>query len=489
MNLDPALPILTSPDQLTGRKPRRDDVVLAEILRLNAQGQGVGRFGEYSVVVRHALPGSSVVMQVGKRRRHRLEGRVLELRTPGTDAVPPRCAHFAACGGCSFQDLAYPAQLAELERIGREVLAGLPGAEDVTIAPIARARTVFGYRNKMDFTFGNRRYYEEGEPPELTDDFALGLHAPGRHDKVLDVERCDLAFPEASVLLGTARRLALEQGLTPWDLREHTGLLRHLVLRKGMNTGELLAYLVTSEDANEVVDAWGAAFVAAHPELSTLVQGVNTRPATIAVGERERVVHGPGTIRERLGGLEFTISPTAFFQTNSEQAELLFERVRAEAAPSGDEVVWDLYCGAGSIGLSLAGACREVWGFERLAAAVADARANASRNGIQNAHFEEADVGELLRPELRQALGAPSPDVCIVDPPRAGLHPRVPAALAALGPRRIVYVSCNPASAVRDAVQFDAVGYRVRRAFPIDLFPHTPHLEVVLTLEPTGSAE
>jgi 23S rRNA (uracil1939-C5)-methyltransferase len=305
--------------------------------------------------------------------------------------------------------------------------------------------------------------------------------------KVLDVERCAIGFEGADAVLGTVRRLARAADLAPWDTRLHTGLLRHVVLRHGVRTGETMLVLVTSERAAELVDPLAAAVLAAHPELTTIVQDVNARHATIAVGQEQFVLHGPGTIDEVLLGRRFTLSPHSFFQTNTLQAERLFELVREEARLAPDGVVYDLYCGAGTIGLCLAGHAGEahlagqVVGFESVGAAVADARANAARNGLAAATFVEGDVLESLGAFM--AGGArPLPDVVVLDPPRAGQHPQVVPAVTALGAPRIVYVSCNPESAARDLAALTEGGYVVERVRPVDLFPHTPHIETVISL-------
>jgi 23S rRNA (uracil1939-C5)-methyltransferase len=358
---------------------------------------------------------------------------------------------------------------------------------------------LFGYRNKMDFTFGSKRWVEAALDPEAGDetsverprDFALGLHAPGRHDKVLDVTTCQIAFASGREVLTAARELALELDLAPWDLLGHTGLLRHLVLREGARTGELLVYLVTSSQAGvERVPDYAARLVERCPGITTLVHGVRDAISSVAEGETDVVLHGPGHIREELGGVTFEVSARSFFQTNTAAAEGLFRVVAEEACVTSDEVVFDLYCGAGSIALLVAGAAREVWGFERVVPAVEDARRNAAAAGITNAHFVPGDVLLTASAAGLAELGAPSADVVIVDPPRAGLHPGVVSFLverAAEGSgARLVYVSCNPKAAAVDLEALVAGGYRVLRARPVDLFPHTPHLECVFTLEYGG---
>ncbi|MCP3920175.1 MAG: 23S rRNA (uracil(1939)-C(5))-methyltransferase RlmD [bacterium] len=460
------------------RKPRKGDRLDVAVAGLDGRGFAFGDAeGDYRVRLRHAVPGSTVVADVGKRCGARIDARLDSVVDPGPHTRAASCPHFGPCGGCSFQTTEYAIQVREKRRIVQDALAGA-GVEG-EVEPVLACDDPWHYRNKMDFTFSNRRWVVAGEGEDVARDFALGLHVPARHEKVLDIGACAIQFEGGDAILNSVRDLAREQGLAPWDIQAHQGLLRHLVLRKGVRTGEILVDLVTSDDAPDVVGAFADALLARHPEITTFVQNVNTRPAAIAVGEREHVLFGPGVLREELCGLTFTVSANSFFQTNTVQAERMFEVVREEA--SVGEVVYDLYCGAGVIGLVLASTAREVWGFESVGSAVDDARRNAEVNGLTGVHFVHGDVLDSLREEA--ADRRPRPDVCVLDPPRAGLHPKALAAVIALAPRRLVYVSCNVQAAARDLSQMLAAGYGLGRIRPIDLFPHTPHVECVFGLE------
>lgn len=471
------------------RKPRHGDELVVEVSGYDRRGRAVGRAldGEgraFQVNLRGAVPGDRVRAVVVRRRGERVDAALEEHLERGPASVSPRCSHFATCGGCSFQDLAYEAQLGVL-KAGIEAALARHGLEARVDAVLADPEP-WHYRNKMEFTFADRRWIEVGEPQGVESNFALGLHVPGRHDKVMDVRECSIAFEEASTILCDARDLARAADLPPWNLRDHTGLLRHLVLRKAHHSGQVLVNLVTAQDAPELVEPYAAELVARHPEITTFVQSVNTRPAAVAIGERERVLSGPGFIEERLGGLDLRISPGSFFQTNTRQAELLARIVREEAL-GGDaldgvappECVYDLCSGGGVLSLLLASGAGRVVGFELVGSAVEDARANARRNGIDNVEFVEGDVAR----ELGAYASPPPPEVCVADPPRAGLHADVIRALTALAPRRIVYVACNLFASGGDVAALAAAGWSVTRVRPIDLFPHTPHAECVLTLE------
>lgn len=464
------------------RKPKRGDVVELVVEELDEKGHGLGRLDDHRFHIRGAVPGSRVRATVHRRRRNNVDAALDDVLAPGEHAVQPRCTHFGTCGGCSFQNLAYAEQLAELQRLLANTLASFP---EVEVEPVLGCDDPWNYRNKMDFSFSNRRWIEKDEPhgaSRAPDDFALGLHPVRRHDKVFDVERCEIAFAEASPILNAVRGLAREHALDAWDTRAHRGLLRHLVLRKGFATGEILAQLVTTEEAAERIDPFVADVLERQPEITTFVQAVNPGVALVAVGE-ERVLHGPGRIHEELLGLRFTISAQSFFQTNTAQAERLVQCVVEHAQAAPGQRVFDLYCGCGTFSLPLARAGVDVTGFELVESAIEDAHRNAAANDIATARFVAGDLAETLTADELQALGLGVPDLCIVDPPRAGMHPRALAALRRLAPRRIVYVSCRPASAARDLELLRTDAYRVLRVQPIDLFPHTPHLECVIVLE------
>ncbi|MEO2162345.1 MAG: 23S rRNA (uracil(1939)-C(5))-methyltransferase RlmD [bacterium] len=467
--------------QIDGRGPRpvRGSQVEVRVEAIDDLGRGRGEVDGHPVAVRGAVPGSLVRAEIRRRHRGAIGAQLEEVLEPGPFQREARCPHVGTCGGCSFQTYDYAGQL---EALRGHLLERLEEAEllgEVEVEPVLGMEEPFGYRNKMDFTFGNRRWIEVGEPEGVQSDFALGLHVPGVYSKVLDIQSCAIHFEGADEILTAARELAREHGLEAWDTRRHVGLLRHLVLRKGVNTGEILVYLVTSVEDAERVDPWAAALVRRCPQITTLVQGIHDRAAAVAIGEEERILHGPGVIHEILAGLTFTLSPTSFFQTNTTQAERLLECIHSEIPASGGRV-FDLYCGAGTIGLSLAAKVSEVVGLESSPSAIRDARANAEAAGIHNTSFLEGDVLENLEQCTRGSQG----DLCIVDPPRAGLHPKVIPILLAAAPARMIYVSCNPVTAVRDLEHLARGGYRLARVQPVDLFPHTPHLECVFTLVP-----
>lgn len=437
-----------------------------------------------------AAVGDRVSASVFRIKKNYVEARLVAVIRPSAARQAAPCAHFGVCGGCKWQHVSYAEQLRLKRKLVADALAHVGGFSDALVLDPIPSPSEYGYRNKLEFSFGDRRYLADDEmgrdPATLSKPagFALGFHAPERFDRVVDIDRCLIATPEMNIALAVVRRLALDRGLTVYQTRTHEGFLRNLVVRHAASTGEFMVYLVTSAHDAALMREFRDALLAALGErLTTFVNGVTQRKNTVARGDENVVLHGPGVIVDRLGALRFTISPTSFFQTNTRQAERLYEETvrRAAATPGG--VVHDLYCGTGTIALSLAGSFRAVVGCELEASSLADAAANASANGIGNTQFLALDLKHYasavanLSAELR-------PDVVVVDPPRAGLHPDLVVELRRLRPSRLVYVSCNPASLARDAKALcGESAYRLGEVQPVDLFPQTYHVESVVALD------
>jgi 23S rRNA (uracil1939-C5)-methyltransferase len=455
---------------------RKHDEIELEVERLATGGQGLARVGGLVVFVDGGLPGDRVRARVTRRRERFAESYVLERLRPGPGRVTPPCAHFAAgeCGGCRLQDLDYALQLAAKEEQVRETLVHVGGFAAPPVAPIAGSPDVFRYRNKMEFSFHPG---PAGEP-------LLGLHRRRRYDQVFPLAACWLCSPLVNQVVALTQRFAAEHRWPAYHAVRHTGLVRFLVVRHLPLTEQAMVNLVAARDAVPEVEAWAQEVSALDPRVRSVVQNLNASRANIAAGEpgRERLLAGSPTIEERLGGLTFEVSADAFLQTNSRQAEALYAAALEEAALTGTERALDLYCGAGTITLLLARRAREVVGCELSPAAVQAAERNAAANRIANARFRLGEARALLR----QWSEPWTPEVVVVDPPRAGLHARVVARVAAMRPARVVYVSCNPATLARDLQGFAQAGYALERVRPFDLFPHTPHVEVVARLSLSG---
>lgn len=458
-------------------KPER--MLELDVERLAFGGRGVARAPEGEVVfVQGALPGDRVLARVGRKRRRHREGQVEEILVPSPQRVPARCRHQAVCGGCPLQTLDYAAQLREKQAMVADAWRRLGGFEGLEIEPILPAAELFHYRNKMEFSFSDQQWLDERPAEGEEPGFGLGQHVPGIHSKVFDLRECFLMSELAAPILAEIRRFVREEGggdESVWHYVRQTGFWRFVVVREGKATGERMVNLITSTGGDPRVEALAARLLAAFPgQISTIVNTVHGGKGQVATGRLEGVLHGDGRLREELGGLRFELEPAAFFQTNTGQAARLFEVAAEFAGLSGGETLLDLYCGTGSIALLLAGRVGRAVGVELVPEAIASARRNAEINRIDNVEFHCGDVKDLLRSgEL------PAPDVVVVDPPRVGLHPKVVASLLEIGAPTLVYVSCNPTTQARDAALLAEGGWRLERLRPVDMFPHTTHVETV----------
>jgi 23S rRNA (uracil1939-C5)-methyltransferase len=414
------------------------------------------------VFVRGAVPGDRVRARIGKSKRSWAEAELVELLEPSPERVEPVTPH----PGAPWQVLPYERQLEEKEFQVRDALSRIGGFEDPPVEPIVPAEQLLRYRNKLEYSFGMD---ENGE-------LVLGFHRPGRFDVIDDVADDILASECINEVREAVKAWCREEGLTAWDRETQTGVLRNLVVREGRRSGQVQARIVTSPGAEfRVVEL--AAATPADSFLWTRAEGV----AETTRGGDTQLIKGSAVLEEELSGLSFRISPDAFFQTNTEMAERLYREAAELAALSGREKVLDLFCGIGTIALVLALDAGEVWGVELVEEAVRDAIENANLNGIDNTKFFAGDVRLVMR-ELLEQSG--SPDVIVVDPPRAGLSQKVVRRIIEADSQRIVYVSCNPTTLAPNARQLvDDGGYRLKTVHPVDMFPQTPHIECVALLE------
>jgi 23S rRNA (uracil1939-C5)-methyltransferase len=427
-------------------------------------GNGVARLNGFVVFVRRGLPGDTVRARVTQVKRSHAEAVALDVIDPGAPRADPACAHFGSCGGCRFQDLAYEAQIAAKELQVRDALERLGKLADPPVEPIVPAESLYGYRNKLEYSF-----------VETADGPALGFHRAGRWDEVLEIERCWLTTDAGNAIREAVRDWARAEGLSAYDQATGEGYLRHLVVREGRNTGQALVVLVTApgelRGAGALVEALRRC-----SSVRSIHHAVNDRPSEVTNLPTD-LLWGEAWIEEELCGLRLRVRPNAFLQTNTAMCERLYELVVEGSALSGEETVYDLYCGIGTIGLVLARDALTVWGIEVSEESVACAIENAELNGVANAAFFAGEVGADLA-ELRERSGPV--DVVVVDPPRAGLPRRALDRVAGLGASRLVYVSCNPTTLAGNARELvGRHGYRLERVRPLDLFPHTPHIESV----------
>jgi 23S rRNA (uracil1939-C5)-methyltransferase len=435
-------------------------------------GNGVARFDGFVVFVRRGLPGDRVRARVTKVKRSHAEALATEVVRPGPQRVEAPCAHYPACGGCRFQDLAYEALIAQKQEQVRDALRRLGGIAEPPLEEILPCEPeIFHYRNKLEYSF-----------TRTPAGAALGFHKAGRWDEVLEVDRCWLTTEVGNGLRDAVRDWAREEGLEAYSQADGTGYLRHLVVREGRNTGQALVQLVTAP-GERFETGYFVDVVRRFPEVRSVHWSVNESPAEVTNLPSE-LLWGDPWIEEELCGLRFRVRPNAFLQTNTAMAERLYGLAREAARLTGRETVWDLYCGIGTIGLSLAADALTVWGIEVSEESVACALENAELNGITNSAFFAGNVGEVVE-ELLARSGPP--DVVVVDPPRAGLAGKALRRLGRMGAPRLVYVSCNPTTLAGDVKTLRAEwGYDLRRARPVDMFPHTLHVETVALLERAG---
>jgi 23S rRNA (uracil1939-C5)-methyltransferase len=448
----------------------KDQELELQIESLAFGGNGVARLNGFVVFVRRGLPGDKVRARVTKVQRRHAEALATDVLEPSALRVEAPCKHYPECGGCRFQDLAYEAQAKAKEAQVADALRRIGGIAEPPLEPILPAEEIFHYRNKLEYSF-----------TQTDDGPALGFHKAGRWDEILDIERCWLTTDLGNAIRNAVRDWARADRLVAYDQAEHTGYLRHLVVREGRNTGQVLVQLVTGP--GEKFDIGGF--------VDTLREFQEVRSIHWAVNEGQaevtnlptRLLWGEDAIEEELCGLRFRVRPNAFLQTNTGMAERLYGVAREFAALEGDETVYDLYCGIGTIGLVLAADALTVWGVDVSEESIACAVENAELNGIANAAFFAGNVGQVLE-ELHERAG--DPDVVVVDPPRAGLAGKALKRLGEIGAPRIVYVSCNPTTLAGDVKRLrDDFGYTLRRGRPVDMFPHTPHVECVALLERT----
>ena len=450
-------------------KHRKGEILTLEVEDLAYGGEGVARLDGYVIFVHGGLPGDRVQARIVQARPNFGRATIEAVERPSPDRVEAPCPYFGRCGGCRLQHFAYAAQLRFKEKQVRDCLERIGGVDPARVRPIVGAPELYSYRNKMEFTIAR----------DADGQAVLGLHETGRYDAILDIEQCLLQSDLLNAILAEVRAFVRERGLSIYDQETGEGLLRFLMLREGKTKGEAMVNVVTGAATFPEAHELAARLRQRFPQIAGVVQNVNAQKAAVAVGQEEHLLAGRETIQEVVGGLTFQISANSFFQTNTRQAECLFQFVLEFTDLKGPETVFDLYSGTGAITLLLAQRARAVYGIEVSGEAIQDAVKNARANGIDNVRFLQGEVRHVLPDLHRKGIRA---HVVVADPPRAGLHPKAIPALGNLGPQRIVYVSCNPSTLARDVGLLVERGYALEVVQPLDMFPHTPHIEAVARL-------
>lgn len=465
-----------------GRKRKEHPVLEGiEIIDVAAEGQSLARVNEMVVFVPYGAPGDIVDIKIDRKKKSYAEGHIERMVKPSDLRCEPRCSHFTMCGGCRWQHLPYDYQLECKQKQVTDNLKRIAKVELPEISSIKGSRNVWAYRNKMEYTFSNKKWLtfdqlRSGE--EFPDRDAAGFHIPGAFDKVLDIECCHLQEDLGNRIRLFVKNFGKENGYSFYDLRAQQGFLRTLMIRIA-STGEVMVVMVVGENDSEKLQSLMNAIKNEFPEITSLLYVVNQKVNDSIADQDVILFSGKPYIVESMEGLEFRVGPKSFYQTNSLQAYELYKVVREYADIKEGELVYDLYTGTGTIANFVAGKAGKVVGIEYVEDAIKDARVNSEANGINNTIFFAGDMKDVLTDEFISVHGRP--DVMIVDPPRAGMHGDVVNVILNARPERIVYVSCNPATQARDLALLD-VAYRVVAVQPVDMFPHTHHVENVVKL-------
>ena len=471
-------------------KRKKKNIVLEKLLVSDyaAEGKSLGKIDGKVIFIENAVPGDVVDVQLMKNKKDWAEGRVLQFYSYSADRVTPFCSHFGVCGGCQWQMLPYEKQLAYKTKQVEDVLKRIGKVALPEMKPIIGAVETKYYRNKMEYTFGNKRYLlkeELGDELINGEQNVVGFHAKGFFDKIVDIQTCYLQAEPTNEIRLFIKALAKQQHWTFYDIRNHVGFLRIMQVRL-CQTGELMVNIVVGEKDDKKIELLMEQVLKQFPAITTLLYTVNTKWNDSLYDQEPIIYHGKGYVIEKLatgsGGEEFQfkIGPKSFFQTNTSQAERLYQVTSNFAELTGNEIVYDLYCGTGSIGIFVSRKAKKIIGVEMIAAAIEDAKENAALNNIEAAEFFAGDVIDICTDEFFAAHGRP--DVIITDPPRAGMHEKLVKKILDMVAPIVVYVSCNPATQARDLALLDEK-YTVTNVQPVDMFPHTHHIENVVQLK------
>jgi 23S rRNA (uracil1939-C5)-methyltransferase len=455
---------------------RKGSIIEIEIDKMAYGGNGLGRLDGMVVFVRGTVPGDRITARIYRKKKDYAEAALVDILSPSPHRINAPCPYSGYCGGCQWQHVRYEKQLEYKKEHVRESIVHIAGLKDPLVKDVVPSEKVFGYRNKMEFSFSDRRWLMPGELPDADKDkFALGLHVPGTYHKVIDMEACLLQHEEGNQILYEVKKYVKDSGIPVYGLKTHEGFWRFLVLRYSTAFDEWMVNVVTSEERPEAVQPLADFLKRSFSKIKTIVNNINSRKASIAVGENEIVLSGEGIISDMIGRFTFQISANSFFQTNSLSIEKLYQKVAEFGELNGNERVIDLYSGTGTIPVFLAERVKSVTGIEITESAVADARRNCTEFDIKNCNFICGDIRNSLSSIKYK------PDLMIIDPPRQGMHKDVLSQVMNLSPEKIIYVSCNPATLARDIGEMIS-DYELIEIQPFDMFPHTYHIEAAAKL-------
>ncbi|MCG8632893.1 MAG: 23S rRNA (uracil(1939)-C(5))-methyltransferase RlmD [Desulfobacterales bacterium] len=448
-----------------------------EVIDLAFGGKGIAKPDGFPVFIDRCVPGDLAFVKITRKKKSWAEGKLIKILTPSPLREEGRCRYCRFCGGCKWQQLPYERQLEYKKNHVAESLAHIGRLKDIRVTDVIPTDPVYEYRNKMEFSCSSQRWLM---PDELADetikkDLGIGLHVPGTFDKVIDIRQCEIMPAQGNLILEDIRTFVKASGLPAYHLRSHEGFWRFIMMRHSVAHDQWMVNIVTRDKNIDVVSRLGAELAERYPNIRSIMNNITDAKSGVSTGKEEFLIHGEDHIIEKLEAFQFKVSANSFFQTNTRACEKLYAKVREYAGLTGSETVLDLYSGTGTIPVWLSGEARQVYGIEIVHSAVVDARENVRLNGIDNCEFFEGDIKDVFRdvPE--------KPDVVIIDPPRVGMHKDVVGQVLAHSPERIVYVSCNPATLARD-LEMLATRYAVLEVTPVDMFPHTYHIESVALL-------
>jgi len=471
-----------------------NDKITVEITDAGFEGKAVGRHNGLVVFVNNGVPGDKLIVKVIKVKKDYIEAIIENIIEPSPIRVEPRCKYFGVCGGCKWQNIDYKHQLKWKEKQVIDIFERIGGFANPPVQSIIGSDETFFYRGKMEFSFSRKQWIRKETTPiaEIKNSnkpntlekqgIFLGLHSPQRYDSVIDIDKCYLQSEISNKILRFTKNFARAKKLTVYDTKDHEGYLRFLVIREGKQTKEIMVNLVTYKHDHNIMREYSSEISKEIPEITSIVNTINPRKAQIAFGEKEIVYHGNDGFNERLGNYIFKISPSSFFQANVLQTEKLYQTVKRFAEFKKSDIVFDFYSGIGTISIYISNEVKEVIGIESLESAVADAKINAQINNATNCKFLCGDLKDKLTKDNDWLSSYPQPDVVIIDPPRSGMHPGVVKEILRILPERIVYISCNPATQARDIKLLCESKYKLIKLQPVDMFPHTYHIENVALL-------
>ena len=461
---------------MENKKLKRGQEIKLRISDLAFGGKGISKKDDLVFFVKDAIPNQEVIAKISKIKKKYAEAYSIETLKDSTDQVNPACEHFKWCGGCTTQQLDYQTQLYYKQKQVSDILNKIGGEKNLDVNTIIGCENTFFYRNKMEYTFSGIPWYIGDES---YDDVIIGLHVPKRFDKILNINKCHINHEVFNDILKISKEVAVKEKMIPYHVRKHTGFLRFLVIRIGIHTNEVMVNLVTAGYKPKIIKPLVDALVDRIPNIKSIVNTINNQKSNIASGTSQ-LLYGDEYINEKIGDYTFKISANSFFQTNSYQVKTLYDYIIKTADFKKSAIVYDLYCGTGTIGIYVSSFVKKVYGIEIVKDAIKDANFNAKKNNIKNIAFYDSDIKDFF---TNQNTKIDKPNVIIIDPPRPGLHPNVVKDIIKLSPSKIIYVSCNPSTQARDVKIFLEDSYKISDIQPIDMFPHTPHIECIITLK------